>query len=156
MTCATNPALCPTCGEGAIGQRCRCGVSAFDSGYCCGGVYQASACGQAVLAFPGVEGFGSRVSGGRGGQVIKVTTLAATGAGSLDEALRTAAPRIIVFAVSGLINADLEITEPDVTIAGQTAPGAGVTIVGHLWAPFSESDGTSRVLSRRLATAKGA
>jgi len=98
-----------------------------------------------VLAFPGVEGFGAQVSGGRGGQVIKVTTLDPTGPGSLDEALRTSGPRIVVFTVSGVINGDFDITEPDITIAGQTAPGAGITIVGRLWAPFSEIDGTSRV-----------
>ncbi len=99
----------------------------------------------ALPAFPGAEGFGAQVTGGRGGQVIKVTTLNPTGPGSLDEALRTAGPRIIVFEVSGIINGDFEITEPDVTIAGQTAPGAGITIVGRLYAPFSEWDGTSRV-----------
>ncbi|MBL8954321.1 MAG: hypothetical protein JNK82_26320, partial [Myxococcaceae bacterium] len=98
-----------------------------------------------VLAFPGAEGFGARMTGGRGGRVIKVTTLSATGPGSLDAALRAAGPRIIVFTVSGLINGDFDITEPNVTIAGQTAPGAGITIVGRLWAPFSESDGSSRV-----------
>ena len=98
-----------------------------------------------VLAFPGAEGFGARVTGGRGGRVIKVTTLNPTGPGSLDAALRATGPRIIVFAVSGLINGDFDITEPNVTIAGQTAPGAGITIVGRLWAPFAESDGSSRV-----------
>jgi len=99
----------------------------------------------AVLAFPGAEGFGAKMTGGRGGRVIKVTTLDATGPGSLDAALRATGPRIIVFAVSGLINGDFDITEPNVTIAGQTAPGAGITIVGRLWAPFAESDGSSRV-----------
>ncbi len=98
-----------------------------------------------VLAFPGAEGFGAKMTGGRGGRVIKVTTLNATGPGSLDAALRATGPRIIVFTVSGLINGDFDITEPNVTIAGQTAPGAGVTIVGRLWAPFAESDGSSRV-----------
>lgn len=145
-TCSNSPQLCPTCAEGAVSQRCRCGTLAFESGYCCGGLHQAAPCGQQdVLAFPGVEGFGAHVTGGRGGRVIKVTTLNATGPGSLDEALRATGPRIIVFTVSGLINGDFDITEPDVTIAGQTAPGAGITIVGRLWAPFAESDGSSRV-----------
>ena len=145
--CSTDPQLCPVCAEGAITERCRCGLTAHENGYCCAGVFTAAPCdpNPQVLAFPGVEGFGAQVSGGRGGQVIKVTTLDATGPGSLDEALRTPGPRIVVFEVSGLINADLDITEPDLTIAGQTAPGAGITIVGRLMAPFAESDGSSRV-----------
>lgn len=146
LSCGTAPELCPTCAEGALTQRCRCGTLAFEGGYCCGGLHQSTPCGQqTVLAFPGVEGFGAHVTGGRGGRVIKVTTLNPTGPGSLDAALRAPGPRIIVFAVSGIINGDFDITEPDVTIAGQTAPGAGITIVGRLWAPYSESDGSSRV-----------
>jgi len=145
-TCETDPSLCPICSEGAITERCRCGSNAFSNGYCCSSLYQSVPCGTLdVLAFPGVEGFGAHVSGGRGGQVIKVTTLDPTGSGSLDEALTTTGARIVVFEVSGVINGDFDITEPDITIAGQTAPGAGITIVGRLYAPFSESDGSSRV-----------
>ena len=146
-TCATNAMLCPVCSEGAIAQRCLCGAGAHSDGFCCSGAHQDTMCGlpPEPLAFPGAEGFGAHVSGGRGGQVIKVTTLNATGPGSLDEALRTPGPRIVVFAVSGIINGDFDITEPDITIAGQTAPGAGISIVGRLWAPFSEIDGNSRV-----------
>lgn len=146
-SCATDPQLCPACAEGLISARCRCGTSAFDTGYCCSSLHQNTTCGAVdVRAFPGAEGFGARVTGGRGGQVIKVTTLAATGAGSLDAALRTAGPRIIVFGVSGIINGDFDVTEPDVTIAGQTAPGAGITIVGRLWVPWTgEIDGSSAV-----------
>src|SRR5690606_847882 len=50
---------------------------------------------QEGLAFPGARGFGARVTGGRGGRVIKVTTLAASGPGSLQEALNESEPRII-------------------------------------------------------------
>lgn len=93
--------------------------------------------GGEVLAFPGARGFAAMISGGRGGQVIKVTTLDASGPGSLAEALGTAGPRIIVFEVSGAIEADvLEIPYGDVTIAGQSAPGAGITIRGRLWAAY--------------------
>ena len=145
--CATNPQLCQICPEGAITESCQCGNNEHADGFCCSGIHQNTMCNQQAqaLAFPGVEGFGAHVSGGRGGQVIKVTTLDATGPGSLDEALRSPGPRIVVFAVSGVINGDFDITEPDITIAGQTAPGAGVSIVGRLWAPFVESDGSSPV-----------
>lgn len=90
-----------------------------------------------VLAFPGARGFAATITGGRGGQVIKVTTLDATGPGSLAAALATSGPRIIVFEVSGVIETDiLEIPYGDVTIAGQSAPGAGITINGRLWAAY--------------------
>jgi pectate lyase len=85
-----------------------------------------------LRAFPGAEGFGALATGGRGGRVIKVTTLEPTGAGSLQEALSQNEARIIVFAVSGVIAGDFEIEYGNVTIAGQSAPGAGITIVGRL------------------------
>ena len=95
-----------------------------------------------VRAFPGAEGFGAMVTGGRGGRVIKVTTLAASGPGSLQAALDEAGPRIIVFEVSGVIEADvIEITQGDVTIAGQTAPGGGITIGGRLYGAYDDSVG---------------
>jgi pectate lyase len=88
-------------------------------------------------AFPGAEGFGASATGGRGGRVIKVTNLNASGAGSLQAALNVNAPRIIVFDVSGVIRAD-EIVIPygNVTIAGQTAPGGGITIAGRFTAEY--------------------
>lgn len=85
-----------------------------------------------LRAFPGAQGFGALATGGRGGRVIKVTTLEARGAGSLQEALSQDEPRIIVFDVSGVIQGDFEIEYGNVTIAGQTAPGAGITIQGRL------------------------
>jgi pectate lyase len=88
--------------------------------------------GGEVLAFPGAEGFGARATGGRGGRVIKVTNLNTSGAGSLQAALDVNAPRIIVFAVSGVIRGNVEVTHGNVTIAGQTAPGGGITIAGRL------------------------
>lgn len=100
------------------------------------------ACAAAALpAFPGAQGFGAVATGGRGGQVLKVTTLAASGPGSLQWALDQPGPRIIVFAVSGVINGDIEIPHGDVTIAGQTAPGAGITIHGHLTTEFGTTFG---------------
>ncbi len=78
-------------------------------------------------AFPGAEGFGSFATGGRGGRVIQVTTLAASGPGSLQAALDETGPRTVVFTVSGLIDGDVQLTHGDVTIAGQTSPG-GITL----------------------------
>jgi len=89
-------------------------------------------------AFPGAEGFGAASKGGRGGKVIKVTNLKARGPGSLQAACSAKGPRIVVFDVSGVIeapgkkNPSITITEPEIYIAGQTAPGAGITINGML------------------------
>ena len=61
-----------------------------------------------------------------------MTTLAADGPGSLAEALRTAGPRIVVFEVAGVIDLklqELRITEPFLTVAGQTAPSPGITLI---------------------------
>ncbi len=89
-----------------------------------------------LKSFPEAEGFGAFASGGRGGNVIKVTTLAASGNGSLQWAVNQSGARIIVFYVSGIITGDVHIPHGDITIAGQTAPGAGITIVGHLYTTF--------------------
>ncbi len=97
-----------------------------------GGLLSALPVRAAVPTFPGAEGFGATATGGRGGPAVLVTTLAARGPGSLQEALDRAGPRIVVFTVSGIIEGDIEITRGDVTIAGQTAPGAGITIHGRL------------------------
>ncbi len=95
-----------------------------------------------LLAFPGARGFGARVTGGRGGRVIKVTNLNASGPGSLQEALDQDEPRIIVFEVSGVIDAGMIVVSyGDVTIAGQSAPGAGITIAGQFFAEYDESVG---------------
>ncbi len=84
------------------------------------------------LAFPGAMGAAATTPGGRGGQVIRVTTLAASGPGSFVEAVRQQGPRIVVFEVGGVIDlaeTTLKITEPFLTIAGQTAPAPGVTLI---------------------------
>ena len=87
---------------------------------------------RALAVFPGAEGFGTDTPAGRGGAVIVVDTLADDGAGSLRWALSQSGPRTIVFAVGGAIETrrNLEVHEPFVTIAGQTAPDPGITVSG--------------------------
>jgi pectate lyase len=84
-------------------------------------------------AFPGAEGFGTRTPGGRGGRVRIVRALGDSGPGSLREALAATGPRVVVFRVGGLITltSPIEIAEPFLTIAGQSAPGDGICIRGH-------------------------
>jgi hypothetical protein len=86
-------------------------------------------------AFPGAEGFGAMTTGGRGGEVIYVTSLNPEGPGSLQEALNTLGTRTIVFSVSGVIPAIANIIYGDVTVAGQTSPGGiivrGMVCDGH-------------------------
>jgi hypothetical protein len=84
-------------------------------------------------AFPGAEGAGALSPGGRGGKVLTVTTLADSGPGSLRAAVEATGPRIIVFAISGTIQLTrpLTVREGRVTIAGQSAPGDGITLRDH-------------------------
>lgn len=86
--------------------------------------------GTASKAFSEAEGFGSDTPGGRGGWIVKVTNLDDSGVGSLRWALEDLdVPRIVVFDVGGVIELDSEIkVRGDVTVAGQTAPGDGITI----------------------------
>lgn len=85
-----------------------------------------------ALAFPGAQGWAAHTPGGRGGQILRVTTLAAEGPGSFSAAVNAKGPRIVVFEVGGVIDLGvktLRITEPYLTIAGQTAPAPGITLI---------------------------
>lgn len=71
-------------------------------------------------------------TGGRGGRIIRVTTLKPDGPGSISEAVKATGPRIVVFEVGGVIDlakTSLRITKGDLTIAGQTAPAPGITFI---------------------------
>lgn len=83
-------------------------------------------------AFPGAVGWAAATPGGRGGRILRVTNLNPSGPGSLREAVEAKGPRIVVFEVGGVIDlgrTTLDIKEPYLTIAGQTAPSPGITII---------------------------
>ena len=84
-----------------------------------------------LLAFPGALGYGAKARGGRGGEVVYVTNLKDDGPGSLRAALEdTSGPRTVVFRVAGTIKLDstIKVSQPFVTIAGQSAPGGGIAL----------------------------
>ncbi|MEN8908389.1 MAG: hypothetical protein ABF289_20730, partial [Clostridiales bacterium] len=87
---------------------------------------------EGLVSFPGAEGYGKNTVGGRGGKVYEVTTLKATGAGSLGAALGEKGPITVVFRVAGTITGDFKVKNDKITIAGQTAPGDGICIKGKL------------------------
>lgn len=86
-------------------------------------------------AFPGAEGFGKYVTGGRGGKVYHVTSLEDDGPGTLRDVLRNKGTKTIVFDVAGTIHlkSDLNTGYDNLTIAGQTSPG-GICIADY---PFT-------------------
>lgn len=90
-------------------------------------------------AFPGAEGHGRYVTGGRGGNVVHVTNLNDSGTGSFREAVKSG-KRIIVFDVAGVIalKSDLKFAD-NITILGQTAPSPGITLRYYTVQPGSNN-----------------
>ena len=108
-----------------------------------------------TLAFPTAQGFGRFAKGGRGGQVIYVTNLNTSGAGSLKACIDATGPRTCIFRVGGTIDmggaasggiGSWRIINPYITIAGQTAPGDGILLKNGELLPW----GTHDVIIRHL------
>jgi autotransporter-associated beta strand protein len=96
---------------------------------------------QSLVAFPGAQGFGKYATGGRTGSVYHVTNLKDSGTGSLRDAVSTA-NRIIVFDTAGVIKITSALTfASNLYIAGQTAPGEGITVYGQR-VTFTGADNT--------------
>ena len=101
------------------------------------------------LAFPTAQGFGRFASGGRGGTVYHVTNLNDAGAGSLRDAV-SQSNRIVVFDVGGIINiVERIVVSGNVYIAGQTAPGGGITVYGNGMA-YNASNNITRYIRVRM------
>lgn len=84
---------------------------------------------QSAPAFPGAEGHGRFVTGGRGGEIRHVTNLNDSGTGSFREAVKGDARKIVVFDVGGVVALSSNITiGANTTILGQTAPAPGITL----------------------------
>jgi hypothetical protein len=78
------------------------------------------------------RGWAAATRAGSGGRILRVTTLAASGPGSLREALEAQGPRTVVFEVGGVIDMggqSLVIRNPFLTVAGQTAPSPGISVI---------------------------
>ncbi len=125
-TCASND----TCGDTSCDSSESCLSCPSDCGTCPEGPAGTLCEGDKLCVFPGAEGFGVTTAAGRGGRIIHVTNLNDGGSGSLRDALEASGARIVVFDVSGMISLQdlIKITDPFITIAGQTAPEPGITL----------------------------
>jgi autotransporter-associated beta strand protein len=127
----------------AAGKKIRCGLLAGLLGLMAGNGQQ--------LAFPGAQGFGQYATGGRNGTVYHVTTLADSGAGSFRDAV-SQGNRTIVFDVGGYINLASAVTASSgLTIAGQTAPGGGIGLMGNELSFY----GKNNIICRHLRVRQG-
>ncbi|KAI1165061.1 fibronectin [Nemania serpens] len=103
-----------------------------------------------LLAFPGAEGFGRNAVGGRTGSIYHVTNLADAGTGSFRDAV-SKANRIVVFDVGGTINiTDRVVVSKNIYIAGQTAPGGGITVYGNGLSWSNANDAIVRYVRLRM------
>jgi pectate lyase len=91
-----------------------------------------STLGGPVAAFPGAQGGGAGSVGGRGGTVCEVTNLNDSGPNSFRDCVSRSGPRTVVFRVGGTIQllSQVTVSNPYITIAGQTAPGGGILFSG--------------------------
>lgn len=107
---------------------------------------------EGVPAFPGAWGGGMFATGGRGGRVIEVINLNDKGPGSFRAAAEAEGPRLVVFRVAGIIalESNIDIDHPDITIAGQSAPGDGICLANH-----SLNINTENVILRHLRVRRG-
>jgi pectate lyase len=108
-------------------------------------------------AFPGAGGGGAQSVGGRYGTICRVTNLNDSGAGSLRSCVEASGPRTVIFDVGGTIEllSALSISNPYITIAGQTAPGGGITLSGRLSTSDVINITTGHVIIRYLRVRKG-
>jgi len=135
-TCSDMPLACGVVADGCGGNvdcsATTCAAGTTCTGGTCRGEVRCAA--GDCPAFPGAEGYGRNAEGGRGGDVYHVTSLGNSGSGTLRDAVTTArGPRTIVFDVAGIIDltAPLRADVSRLTIAGQTAPGDGITVRGY-------------------------
>lgn len=114
----------------------------------------------ARLAFQTAEGYGRYARGGRGGRIVEVTNLNDSGEGSLRQALEVEkGPRIVVFKVGGVIALKSVLCIPDdggdVYVAGQTAPGDGITLTHYDFGAMGASDVVIRDVRTRVGDMNG-
>jgi pectate lyase len=102
-------------------------------------------------AFPGAEGAGALSVGGRGGRVLRVTNLDDSGPGSLRAAVEAQGPRTVIFDIGGTIQLSkpLVVRHGQITIAGQTAPGGGITLRDYVF-EIAADDVVVRYIRSRL------
>jgi len=118
---------------------------------------------KAFLAFPTAEGYGRFARGGRGGRVMEVTNLddydpakgEAVIPGSYRAAVEAEGPRTVVFRVSGLIRLkrSCAISNPYITVAGQTAPGDGICLANYAGGVYGGHDAIIRFIRCRVGDA---
>ena len=102
-------------------------------------------------AFPGAEGHGRYVTGGRGGKVVHVTNLNNDGAGSFRQAVSGNEKKIVVFDVGGVIALSKDVSiGANTTIEGQTAPAPGITL-----RYFTVSPGGNNIIMRFIRIRRG-
>lgn len=124
----------PLCARHPSGESYGCAETGHRSDFCvCGRGDDTPTPTDPDLAFEGAEGFGAHADGGRGGTVYTVTNLDDSGEGSLRWAVERSGPRIVQFAVDGVIRlrSALRIRDPFLTIDGRSALGpgqAGITV----------------------------